>query len=298
LNNAILHVTAPSFTIPTGATYSGDVGYAADGDLIVNGADNSAGSISLVAANALKVGGAVAGRRVLLAGRTIEVSAGVHDTAPTASDGDITVIGGDFSASGPGAYLKSDKGSIVGVIANNLSLTDGAYMEAGKDITLGFAGTNSTLSLKGSSDGLYKSYLLADSPHTINLAFAGRNSGGVMIDGVETTKSAPNGSGMFVVNHATPAVEGAGLNIFYAPKNAAPATLGATIDAINNAVKPPVVTNAPPNSSLAGGGSDSNGNGIGGGDDEFGGKDKDGKGNSENGKDDKTFKKPVGRCNA
>jgi hypothetical protein len=266
------------------------------------------GGIALIAGGALNVNAAVTSHGggefsllgqsytagILMAGNSVNIGAGVHDMASTSPG--VAIIAGGLTGSGPNSYVKSDKGSIVGLMSGYLSLDKGAYMEAGKEITLGFAGKSSTLSLNGGG------YLLADSPHTINLAFASRSSGGIMIDGVETTKSTPNGSGMFVVNHATPAVEGAGLNISYAPANASttPATLSATIDAINNAVKPPVVTNVPPSPALAGGGGDSSGNGnsIGGGDDEFGGKDKDGKGNSENGKDDKTFKKSVGRCNA
>jgi hypothetical protein len=309
--NGALSIVSNGNLLYSGATLSGDsVALVAAGDLTVNSSltninGAATGGIGLMAGNALNINALVRSDNggFALVGNEINLSSGVYDAAASAATGGISILGRNFTAAGPNAYVWSKQGTIYAGLSGNLSLRDGAYMEAGKDISLGFAGTNSTLSLTGSSDGLYKSYLLADSPHTVNLAFAGRSSGGVVIDGVESTKSTPNGSGMFVVNHATPAVEGAGLNISYAPGNAGttPATLSATIDAINNTVKPPVVTNVPPNPPVAGGSGDSSGigSGIGGGDDEFGGKDKGNSGNSGNGKDDKpTGRKPVGRCNA
>jgi hypothetical protein len=76
--------------------------------------------------------------------------------------------------------------------------------------------------LNDGTPGYLPSYVLSDIvtaiPATTHLSFALRNSGGVVIDGVETTKTVVGGSGFFAVNTSTPAIAGAGLDIVYAPQ--------------------------------------------------------------------------------
>ncbi|MDP1633774.1 MAG: hypothetical protein Q8L69_03710 [Gallionellaceae bacterium] len=111
--------------------------------------------------------------------------------------------GGSLSATGATS-------NITGIVSNNIVLDNGAYFQAGNDVSLTFKGAASTVSLSNGG------YVLANSPSTISLAFAARSSGGVMIDGVATTTSLPGGSGFFVINTSTPAMEGFGLKIAYA----------------------------------------------------------------------------------
>jgi hypothetical protein len=54
---------------------------------------------------------------------------------------------------------------------------------------------------------------------TTHLTFLTRNSGGVVIEGEDTTDTVVGGSGFFAVDTSTPALPGAGLEITYAQNN-------------------------------------------------------------------------------
>jgi hypothetical protein len=103
-------------------------------------------------------------------------------------------------------------GDVTGTFSGNLRLNNGAEIVAGDDVTLTFTGTDSSLYLNDSASYPYSSYIQA-SPNTIHLDFTNRTSGGIFIDGVESTTSVSGGSGFFVTNHSTPATSGAGLDI-------------------------------------------------------------------------------------
>ncbi|MBK8118812.1 MAG: hypothetical protein IPK39_06000 [Sulfuritalea sp.] len=103
--------------------------------------------------------------------------------------------------------------SIVATVSDNITLDNGGHFHAGNDIDLSFSGPASTLSMSNGG------YVLANTADTIRLDFMARSSGGVMIDGVETITSLPGGSGLFVLNHSTPALPGAGLEVTYGVAN-------------------------------------------------------------------------------
>jgi hypothetical protein len=159
-----------------------------------------------------------------LAGGTINLNAGVTASGTSATPSTINgiaysgiaIIAQDVVADGSSAYLNTttSTGDISGLVSGNITLTNGASFQAGNDIDLVLAGSTSTLSLSTGS------YFLADYatliPATIKLDFTGRSSGGIVIDGVETTKTVVGGSGFFVVNSSTPATEGFGLEIKHA----------------------------------------------------------------------------------
>jgi hypothetical protein len=110
-------------------------------------------------------------------------------------------------------------GNITGLVSGNVTLQNGAYFLAGDDIELALAGAASEVSL--SSRGYFLADYATGIPATIFLDFLTRTSGGIMIDGSATTTSAPGGSGFFVVNTSTPAVEKSSLVITYAGTNTA-----------------------------------------------------------------------------
>jgi hypothetical protein len=128
-------------------------------------------------------------------------------------------------------------------------------------------GSASTLVLNDGTAGYSTSYILSDIgtgiPATTHLAFAGRSSGGVVIDGIETTTTAVGGSGFFAVNTSTPAIAGAGLEIAYS---------GATLDICvlsPDLCKPPPPTDnpidePPPSFDITGPGGTQPGSGTGG----------------------------------
>ncbi|BAO31225.1 hypothetical protein SUTH_03455 [Sulfuritalea hydrogenivorans sk43H] len=208
------------------------------------------------------------------------------------------------------------------LVGGNLKLNNGAHINAANDVYLDLMGSASTLVLNDGTVGYSPSYILSDIgtgiPATTHLAFAGRSSGGVMIDGKETTTTVVGGSGFFAVNTSTPAVAGAGLQIAYS---------GTTLDICvlsPSLCKPPPPTDTPidkppPSFEITGPGGTQPGSGTGGttaggtegsfGGDDSGGngdkkddkkddKDKDKK--ADNGKDgkkdDKPGQKKVAQC--
>ncbi|MBK8121376.1 MAG: hypothetical protein IPK39_21145 [Sulfuritalea sp.] len=184
-------------------------------------------------------GGTVDNRGAVFAARDLDIFAGAltnHYGGDFWAGNDLTIIAGSISGNG-GAHFDAgnnataqvtsnitlDNGAhfyvgnnIIAEVMGNITLDNGAYFEAGNDVgedvdgrRITFGGATSTLSLSNGA------YVLANSVETIRLDFKARSSGGVLIDGVETTTSAPGGSGLFVVDRYTPALLDAGLEIKY-----------------------------------------------------------------------------------
>ncbi|MDP2826335.1 MAG: YDG domain-containing protein [Sulfuritalea sp.] len=208
----------------------------ASGDLsIVNSLPLTLGAITVNSGNlAVRSSGALtttapisAAGNVALdsSGGTINLYGGITASGTSATPSSINgipysgiaFIAGNVYASGNSARLHASAatGDISGRVAGDITLVGGARFEAGNDIKLVLADAASTLSLSNAS------HLLADSasslPTSIYLDFPARSSGGVMIDGVETSRSAVGGSGLFVGTLATPATAGAGLHLTYVP---------------------------------------------------------------------------------
>ncbi|MDP2822197.1 MAG: GLUG motif-containing protein [Sulfuritalea sp.] len=185
LMNVAQPVIGSNVTVSGGTTTIGGSGHVyAENDAIVLGSTINIAS-----------GGEVEGTNVFLGGGTLNLNEGVY-AYDQLEFNLANVIGGSggvlWAASGPTS-------NITGIASGNITLDDGAYFQAGNDVNLTLTGAASTISLSNGG------YVLANSPETIHLAFAARSSGGVMIDGVETTRSVADGSGFFVVDHQTPA---------------------------------------------------------------------------------------------
>ncbi|PKO82829.1 MAG: hypothetical protein CVU17_11465 [Betaproteobacteria bacterium HGW-Betaproteobacteria-11] len=161
----------------------------------------------------LLVGGTVSNQSSwIYAGNDLDILAGsLVNTGQFSAGNDLTFIAGNVAMDGSGEggsfYAGHD---IIGFAAGNITLDNYAGMQAGNDIRLTLTGAGSELSLNNNS------YLLAEAITTIYLAFTARSSGGIFLDGVETTTSLPYGSGFFVIGHSTPAVLDSTLFVTYA----------------------------------------------------------------------------------
>ena len=96
-------------------------------------------------------------------------------------------------------------------------LTNGGYVAAANDIYLDLLGSASTLEM--SAGGGSPAYILADAgigvSGTTFVTFATRSSGGIFIDGKETTENGVGASGFFSPNLSTPG----GVEVAYAQAN-------------------------------------------------------------------------------
>jgi hypothetical protein len=108
-------------------------------------------------------------------------------------------------------------------VGGNLKLNNGAYIKAANDVYLDLMGSASTLVLNDGTVGYSPSYIMSDIGTgvvgTTHLSFLGRSTGGVVINGIETTTTVVGGSGFFAVNSSTPATAGAGLQVTYSATN-------------------------------------------------------------------------------
>ncbi|MCX7145166.1 MAG: filamentous hemagglutinin N-terminal domain-containing protein [Sulfuritalea sp.] len=231
INGSLLLGADGNLAISTSLTTSGDLKLSAGGILDV---DYSIGGYNIeLGAPTININADVTATNnaaliAPLVGGTINLNAGVTAGGTWATRSSINgleysgiaIIAQDVIADGPSAYLNATSytGDISGLVSGNITLDHGASFQAGNDIDLTLAGSASTLSLSNGS------YFLTDYmtgiPATIKLEFTSRTSGGVMIDGKETTKTVVGGSGFFVVDYllGTPATEelGGGLEIKYA----------------------------------------------------------------------------------
>lgn len=291
-----------------GGAYYPFIGLVAGSTINVNGSLYSAGEIGMVAGITLDKldkldnvdGPADLASFLISTGGTININ------APVEAYDSIGMMAGNINLTGSSGYVKSYYGDIFGVVGGDITLSDGASITAGYDVYLGLLGPTSTLYLNKTT-GLAPSYIVADGysgmPYSVNLGFPTRSSGGIVIDGIETSTSTPGGSGLFVLNHDTPATPGAGLNIYYGQtqldsgvSNTLTNTVTGTTDLNTDGgvlLPPP----PPPGGTQTAG---LDGQSTGGGEGEFGGKE----GDKENGKDgdkksddsQKRGKKPVRQC--
>ncbi|MDP1524263.1 MAG: filamentous hemagglutinin N-terminal domain-containing protein [Rhodocyclaceae bacterium] len=173
-------------------------------------------------------------------GSKLDINAVVTGTAGAGLTA-VGLAGYDININSGGSVI-SNTSNIVGFASNNITLTGGSsdgYIQAGGDIKLRMTGSSSTLYLNKLSGSAKNAYLFSDhsagTQGAIYLDFAGRSSGGVVIDGVETTTSVANGSGLFVGNRSTPALPGAGLNLTYGVTNTS--TIATITNETNNSTQ-------------------------------------------------------------
>jgi filamentous hemagglutinin family protein len=137
-------------------------------------------------------------------------------------------------------------------VGGNLTLNNGGHIKAANDIFIDLLGANSVLALN--TGVLGPSYILSDIGTgvmaTTHLTFLTRNSGGILIDGVETTKTVVGGSGFFAVNSSTPALPGAGLEITFASQ-ASDSIAAQLVNALSGAVDDASTSETPTEAGLA-----------------------------------------------
>ena len=198
----------------TAAAY-GSILIGAAGSLLLDGADifpaanvdvGLAAGGSMTLTNGAYVHGenlvAIAGQEVSLA---YDSEIGAWQTALVAAGSGIRL---------EDSHIHSDFSDVLMVTGGDIRVNDGSSIYSGNSVYLSMNGGASTLYLNEFS-GMSPSYIHALNPNTINIDFAARSSGGIVIDGVPTTTTSGS-SGFFVGSSMIPATAGAGLNITYA----------------------------------------------------------------------------------
>ncbi|MDK9723920.1 MAG: filamentous hemagglutinin N-terminal domain-containing protein [Sterolibacteriaceae bacterium MAG5] len=225
------NITNVSGTPFSGGGTPGKVRLAAAGDLTTGGTlSYSSSDVTLSAGGKLQIDHAVDGANVTLNGGNIQLGSGVTGTSSLKFSGTDLVANG---YGGTSTFLKATSGAVTGNVSGNIKLNDGAYIYGSTDVSLTLTGTASTLYLNEASSA-YASYLLAGLPSTITLDFTNRSTGGVVINGVTTTSSVANGSGLFVSSHSNPATAGAGLAMKYGVVTTAPSVVTDVITTVTN----------------------------------------------------------------
>ncbi|MDP2810710.1 MAG: filamentous hemagglutinin N-terminal domain-containing protein, partial [Rhodocyclaceae bacterium] len=218
-----LTYSGSTFTSAYGGSY-GRVGLAAGNDLTISsslGPNGGQSAIGLAAGANVMINGGVTGRDISLIAPTINIGgsgyvlanndltivAGTLSSRSLVYAGrDLTMIAGNINADGGEGFLVGH--NIEATVFRDIML-DSVSMIAGNDIDLTLMGADSKLSLSNGS------YLWANAPSTIHLDFTARSSGGIFVNGAETTTN-DGSTGFFVGYPPTPAIPGAGLDITYA----------------------------------------------------------------------------------
>jgi hypothetical protein len=220
-------------------------------------------------------------------------------------------------------------------VGGDVKLNNGAHINAANDVFIDLLGSSSKLVLNDGAAGYAPSYILSDIGTgvigTTYLTLLNRTSGGIVIDGKESTTTVVGSSGFFEINLGTPALNGAGLDITYAAQandsvaaalvNALASALASAADkASSRSPTESTVPPAPPEKQSSGDTSADGGEGTFGSGDSNGGSetasgsDEGGKGSGKDGKkdkkdkksndgkdgkkDEKSAKKKVGKCSA
>lgn len=227
LSNGVFARSAGDLVVPSGATYSGVTGYAAQGgNLIVNGTVNAPGSITLDATGNVLVlgGGNVSGGTVKLKGGNVVIG-DIASTSPASvsavslldilSAGNLTIQGG----SSPGAYAAvSSTGALTVNASGDVILAGGsgagafAHMLGNPDVVLASVGGVIRIDA-GSGTGSYAA-IESVSPTSIYATFPNLASGGYFVNGVEgAVYDAATGTGFIAGGSA--AIPGTNLVLTY-----------------------------------------------------------------------------------
>jgi filamentous hemagglutinin family protein len=339
------NLTFASNFATAGLTAPGSILLAAGGDLTMNSSLYTvSNTLSLGAAGAVNINGSVTaypGQIVLGAG-TLNIGtagslAGYSGlTAVVTGDANIAgrmitgtgdlnlVVGGNLNLVGGASYggiIEAGYSPLTPAfpdasiaVGGNITLNNGAHIYSANDVFIDLLGAASKLVLNDGTAGYAPSTILSDMltgvVGTTYVTFLNRSSGGIVINGTESTQTSVGGSGFFAVNTSTPATVGAGLSITYAAQ-ATDSVAAQLVNALTSAAdkastsSSPTDSSAPPppdkksddSSKTAGGGEDSFGGDEGGGSggdsasgSGEGGKD-DGKDGGKDGKKDKKDKK-------
>ena len=201
INNGIFAQSAGDLIVPSGATYSGNVGYTAQGgNLLVSGLVNAAyggANITLDAVGNVLIlgGGNVTGGTVKLKGGNVVIgdlsssspaSVSASSLLEILSSGNLTLQGG----SGPGAYAAANStGALTVSASGDVILAGGsgagsfAHIMGDPDVVLASVGGVIRMDA-GSGAGSYAA-IESVSPTSIYATFPNLASGGYFVNGVE-----------------------------------------------------------------------------------------------------------------
>ena len=227
-NPEIALLAGNTLTINNSLSVSGGLALVAGSTVNVNGNVTSAGDLIIAAGISKAVTDSIdaapdpdqLGNYTAAAGSTINISKKVASTGEH-----VGLLGGNINVIGAGATPGGAVVSAYDIYAfseGNITLSNGAYMDAGTDVNLTLRGSSSVLSLNPTA-GLANSYILARAPSTINLTFTNLASGGIVIDGIQTILTSAlfgYGSGLYY-GYPNPlaASPGFGLNLIYGASN-------------------------------------------------------------------------------
>lgn len=278
-----------STALPTTNSFTGLV---AGSMVTVNAATSSSGEIGIVAGitpDKLDQLESVQGPSDL-ARFFVSTNGTININAPVSAGDSVGMMAGNINLNGSSGHIFAYY-DIFGIAGRDITLTNGAHMKAGYDVYLGLLSPDSTLYLNKTA-GLAPSYILADyysgMPTSINLAYPLRSSGGIVIDGVQTTTASSRGSGLYVLDMQTPARPGFGLNIFYGQRQVDSGVVNTLVNTVTNSTNLNTDAGLGLRLLFAGAGADSDQT-AGGGEGEFGEGGGDGKGKDQG-------KKPVRQC--
>jgi hypothetical protein len=167
-------------------------------------------------------------------GGTININANVTATK------EVAMLANDININGSQVRANNSTGKTYLAAGNNIKLSNGALVYGGDDVYLALAGSTSTIYLNEFT-GQSASKIHAGSPNTVNLYFAGRSSGGIVLDGLASNLTTAGKSGFYVGATAVPATLGNGLLITYAaPIQVDPITtnLSGAVDKVDSTTTP------------------------------------------------------------
>ncbi|MDO8340356.1 MAG: hypothetical protein Q7T59_00075, partial [Candidatus Woesebacteria bacterium] len=162
-----------------------------------------------------------------------QMTIGDFDFTGIYSDANITVNAGTLLMQTGGLFAQGGvditAGSILGVrdsfisagtditakVAGDIRWNDFSHMMGYNDVFLTLSGGSSTVYLNDTA-GFQPSSIASGQPTTVHLTFLGRSSGGVVIDGVETTTTVDGSSGFYANGLPATTGSGGGLVITYA----------------------------------------------------------------------------------
>jgi hypothetical protein len=206
--------------------------------LNTNGSLGIAAPVVYVHGDGGEGGGGIYASGDIFLGATQQMTIGNFDYTGVYSDTNITVNAGTLLMQTGGllaAYGGVDitAGSFIGVtdsfisagtditakVAGDIRWNDDSHMFGSNDVFLTLSGGSSTVYLNDTA-GLPSSTIEAGLPTTVHLNFLGRSSGGVVIDGVDTTTTVDGGSGFYANGLPATTASGGGLVITYANSTA------------------------------------------------------------------------------
>jgi filamentous hemagglutinin family protein len=231
-NNPLTLSAGNTLTIASTSNVTATNTTLSSGTINIDGSVAAGGDLKAISNSTLNVTGSLSGYGIALEAPAVNIASGGSVSATVDAgvltgtlqvDGmlsagrDMVITSGTTTLSG--GTISTATGDIEVTVDQNLKLNNGAAISAGNDILLTLKGASSTLYLNETA-GLLPSTITADTftndGQTIYIDFLARSSGGIFIDGIETsTTTVAGGSGFFWGNHRGVATSALGLKIAY-----------------------------------------------------------------------------------